>query len=107
MGRRGTDHERNYNKMTMMAKVEEYDQKMKQGKINEQSKEEKSCLNCSNKRTCKKIQTKFTTSSGSASIGSEDNIDIKICEKYKPSDNYAHNPKKVKSLLKLAMKGRL
>jgi len=107
MGRRGTDHDRNYAKMSMMAKAEEYDQKMKQGKIVEQTKEEKSCLNCSNRRTCKKIRAKFSTSSGSCSIGGDDTIEIKICEKYKPSENFSHNPKKVKSLLKQAMKGRL
>jgi hypothetical protein len=98
MSKRAADHERFVGIMHSIARAEEMQQR---DKLKEEHKppvqEERNCLNCERKKSCRQFNGK-TSISGTYSIGGD--VKITACDKWKERKDRVGDPKKIKSLLK-------
>jgi len=103
MGKRWVDHDRELGKIHSIRYEIEREERSKR---NEPVHEEKNCYNCKKKIHCKIFKSK-TANKGSYSVTADTHKEL-ICDKWEESNRFnSHNPKKVKSLLKQAKKGKL
>jgi hypothetical protein len=98
MSKRSIDHERYLGKIQSMARAEDMQNKDRLKEENNKIvKEERTCLTCGSKHSCKKFNGK-TSTTGVYSVGGD--VDISSCKNWKERKDKLNDPKKIKSLLK-------
>lgn len=94
--KRAADHDRYVGIMHSIAKAEEF-QKKDEGKEENKQEKERTCLNCSKRKSCRKFNGKMSYN-GTYSIGGDSRQTT--CDKWSEGKKSTTNPKKIKSLLK-------
>lgn len=97
MSKRAIDHDRFVGKMNSMARAEEMDKRDQRKEDLKPKIEEKSCMTCDKKRSCKTLNGKINVS-GVYSIGGE--AKVSTCNQWKARKDNPNDPKKIKNLLK-------
>jgi len=100
--KRAADHDRYLGIIHSIAQAEELQERDKRKEENKPAKE-RTCLNCSKRKNCRKLNGKMIFD-GTYSIGGD--TKTTKCEKWGERKDISNDPKRIKSLLKQFSKSR-